>query len=335
MPVWAGYLSVRLIGLTKIGIPGNYGDVDLLAELLAISGVRGTMVTRIEAPETWGLTWAEISGAAFYAMTAGSAWLGLAGRPPLHLSPGDVVLLPTGASHTLTSARDGVAVPLCDNDAGERAWEEGRVLNLGDGETQTRMLCAAYHYDPEVHTQVFRWLPEVVHVRNANDGTCLEDTVRLLGRELSHRQFATDVVLNRLVDILLIQVLRVWLDSRPPQPEGSLLGVLADPLVTEAMLKLHEDPSRDWTASSLAAEVSVSRTTLLRRFASATGQTPGAHLTRWRMDLAALRLRDSDASIEGVAHSVGYTSVYAFTRAFSRSHALPPGKFRTKARSEK
>jgi hypothetical protein len=29
-----------------------------------------------------------------------------------------------------------------------------------------------------------------------------------------------------------------------------------------------------------------------------------------------------DASIESIVHSVGYTSVYAFTRAFSRSHAL-------------
>ena len=98
------------------------------------------------------------------------------------------------------------------------------------------------------------------------------------------------------------------------------------------MLRLHEDPSRDWTASSLAAEVSVSRATLLRRFASATGETPGAHLTRWRMDLAALRLRDGDTSIESIARSVGYTSVYAFTRAFSRSHALPPGQFRTRSR---
>jgi AraC-like DNA-binding protein len=308
--------------------------MDLLADLLAISGVQGTLGARIEAPETWGMTWTEISGAAFYALISGSAWIGLRGRPPLHMSPGDVVLLPTGAGHTLSSAREAIDVPLCDTGAAERARAEGRVLHLGDGETQTRMVGANYRYDPQVSTQVFRWLPEVIHVRNASGMTCLDDTVRLLGRELAQRGFATDVVLNRLVDILLVQVLRVWLDSRPAQPAGSLLGVLADPLVTEAMLRLHEDPSRDWTASSLAAEVSVSRATLLRRFASATGETPGAHLTRWRMDLAALRLRDSDASIESIAHSVGYTSVYAFTRAFSRSHALPPGQFRTRSRSK-
>jgi AraC-like DNA-binding protein len=37
----------------------------------------------------------------------------------------------------------------------------------------------------------------------------------------------------------------------------------------------------------------------------ATGETPGTYLTRWRMDLAARRLRDTDDSLEAVAHSVG------------------------------
>jgi AraC-like DNA-binding protein len=64
-----------------------------------------------------------------------------------------------------------------------------------------------------------------------------------------------------------------------------------------------------------------------------TGETPGTYLTQWRMDLAARRLRDTDDSLEAVAHSVGYTSVYAFSRAFSRLRSVPPGQYRTRARS--
>lgn len=104
------------------------------------------------------------------------------------------------------------------------------------------------------------------------------------------------------------------------------------------LLKTAEIPrARDAITSprrSRRTRAAISRATLLRRFASATGETPGAHLTRWRIDLAALRLRDSDAPIESIAHSVGYTSVYAFTRAFGRSHALPPGQFRTRSRTK-
>ncbi len=37
----------------------------------------------------------------------------------------------------------------------------------------------------------------------------------------------------------------------------------------------------------------MSRATLARRFPAAIGQSPGAYLTQWRMDFAAVRLRDT------------------------------------------
>ena len=91
---------------------------------------------------------------------------------------------------------------------------------------------------------------------------------------------------------------------------------------------LHADPARDWTGAALARELSVSPATLARRFTAALGETPAAYLTRWRMDLAARRLRDTDEPLQAIARSVGYTSVYAFSRAFSRTRGLPPGRFR-------
>jgi transcriptional regulator GlxA family with amidase domain len=97
--------------------------------------------------------------------------------------------------------------------------------------------------------------------------------------------------------------------------------------------KLHEDPARAWTTATLAEEVAVSRATLSRRFPAVVGETPGAYLTRWRMDLAARRLRDTDDSLEQIASAVGYTSVYAFSRAFSRARSLPPGRYRVAARA--
>ena len=51
------------------------------------------------------------------------------------------------------------------------------------------------------------------------------------------------------------------------------------------------------------------------------------------MDLAARRLRDTDDGLQKIAADVGYTSVYAFSRAFSRERSLPPGRYRTVARA--
>ena len=302
--------------------------MDLLTEVLALSGVRGTVGARVEAGEPWGFGWAGITGAAFHALTAGVAWLRLPGQPPRKLMPGDVVLLPTGSEHSLASDPDAVVRP-CEH----IVRSDGGVLRFGTGEVQTHILCASYQHDPVVSTQILAFLPELVHIRADHGGGCLGDTVRLLARELAYPQIATTVVLNHLVDILLIQLLRVWLETESAQTIP-WLGAFSDPTMRDALTKLHQDPARNWTTETLAAELSVSRATLARRFPVVVGQTPGAYLTRLRMDLAALRLRDTDDDLETIARAVGYTSVYAFSRAFSKARLQPPGRYRTAARAQ-
>jgi AraC-like DNA-binding protein len=301
--------------------------------VLAVSGVRGTVAARVQAGEAWGWQTARVPGAAFHAVTAGTAWLRVAGRPAVQLMPGDVVLLPTGIEHVLASDADN-AVPGYDAAAEARYQRAGGIVALGSGPVRTHVLCAHYRHDPAVSTQVLGSLPEVVHIRADNGGTCLDDTVRLLAREVAHPQIATTVVLDRLVDILLVQLLRVWLAGAPPrETRGTWLGALGDPIVIGALDRLHGEPARAWTTAMLAAELAVSRSTLSRRFVDVVGQAPTAYLTRWRMDLAALRLRDTDDPLEVVARAVGYRSVYAFSRAFSRARAEPPGRYRQSARA--
>ncbi|SQD96019.1 MULTISPECIES: AraC family transcriptional regulator [unclassified Parafrankia] len=305
--------------------------MDVLADVLAVSGVRGALGARIEAGENWGWWAAASRGAAFHAVTAGTAWLAGPGQSARQLMPGDVVLLPSGTEHVLASDTDTLARTGAHAfDSWE--WADSGAVRIGSGPVRTHILCAHYSHDPAVTTQVLTLLPDLVHIRADNAGGCLEDTVRLLGRELAHPRLGTAVVLDRLVDILLIQLLRVWLATGQARPAASWLGVLDDPVVGAAVAKLHEDPARAWTTEALAGEISVSRATLSRRFPAVVGETPGAYLTRWRMDLAARRLRDTDDTLESIARSVGYTSVYAFNRAFTRARSQPPGRYRVSAR---
>ncbi len=302
--------------------------MDLLAEMLKVSGVQGTIAARVDAGARWGWWNTEIDGAAFHAITAGTAWLGVPGQQPLQLMPGDVVLLPSGTDHVLASDPSLVSRDRRADDVSS----DGGVYRIGSGPTQTRVLCARYHHDPAVVTDLLASLPEVMHIRASDADDGLGHTVHLIAQELACPQFATEVILNRLVDVLLVQLLRAWLSSESVRADSTWIGVLNDPLVAGGLTRLFGDPSRDWTTESLAAELSVSRATVLRRFLGVTGESPSSHLTRWRMDIAALRLRDTDKSLESIAQSIGYTSVYAFSRAFSRSRGQPPGRFRTISR---
>ena len=302
--------------------------MDPLADLLAIAGVRGTAGAQIEAGADWVAQQRHTDGAAFHAVTSGTAWLGLDDEEPRQLLPGDVVLLPAGTSHRLASDSDAA---LSGEDS---TWEWTRpgVVTIGSGPVRTHILCASFRHDPAVATQLLTLLPPVVHLRADHGGGCLAGSVRLLARELEHPMLGSAVVLDRLVDVLLVQLLRVYLETAGACTPG-WLGALGDPLVGAALAHLHGDPARDWTTASLAAELSVSRATLSRRFPAVLGQTPGAYLTRWRMDLAAVRLRDTDDPLEVIASGVGYTSVYAFSRAFSRVRSQSPGRYRVASRA--
>ena len=69
------------------------------------------------------------------------------------------------------------------------------------------------------------------------------------------------------------------------------------------------------------------------RFTDAVGQPPLSYLGRWRMHLAAERLKHLSETVEGIARQVGYSSEYAFNRAFARHRGQPPGRYRRLARA--
>ena len=307
--------------------------MDALTAVLAVAGVRGTVAATLDAAEPWGLTLDAVPGAAFHAVTDGLAWLRIAGRPGLRLMPGDVVLLPTGIAHRLSSGPDAGTTPF-DHAAAERALAAGESLRLGTGPGQTRILCASYRQDPAVTVPLLTLLPDVLHIPARQAGTALDATLRLLASEISQPQPGAAAVLDRIVDILLVQLLRAWLGTDPAQARTpSWLSALTDPVAGPALAVLHTQPGRDWTIPSLAAAIGVSRATLARRFPGQVGCTPAAYLTRWRMDLAAVRLRDTDDTVGAIARSLGYTSEYAFNRAFTRDRRIPPGRYRTHSRA--
>ncbi len=68
-------------------------------------------------------------------------------------------------------------------------------------------------------------------------------------------------------------------------------------------------------------------------FLAKVGYTPAAYLTNWRMDLAAQRFRDTGDTVAAIARSLGYTSEYAFIRAFTRARPIPPGRYRAQTRT--
>lgn len=102
----------------------------------------------------------------------------------------------------------------------------------------------------------------------------------------------------------------------------------ADPAVGRVIAAVHEDPTRRWTVEGLAASVGMSRAVFAKRFAGQVDVPPLACLTRWRIQLARRRLRETGHSIAEIALAVGYDSEFSFSRAFTREVGEPPSVYR-------
>jgi AraC-like DNA-binding protein len=303
-------------------------DVDPLADVLDLSRARGVLMAHVRAHAPWGLELPQSTGASFHAVTSGSAWLRAEGRKPLQLMPGDLLLLPSGVSHRLSSDRQTRCRPFDRQMKEERMTPSGDLELPGDGAVTT-LVCAGYDYDLDVAQPLMSQLPRILHVpADPVAGRDIGAIVNLLAGEIGVRDAGARVAAARLIDLLLIAAIRRWIGQQPQDAPPSWLTALHDPLIGRVLAMLHDGPAEPWTLETIAREAHVSRATLARRFTEAVGEPPLAYLRRWRMQLAVQRLKHTTDTVETIAREVGYSSEYAFNRAFSRHRGHPPGRYR-------
>lgn len=311
--------------------------MDVLADVLSATRIGGTVFARSELTSPWGMAFEPGSRAGLHIVARGSCWLRLKGKSSyLHVAQGDVVLLPHGTGHSLTS--DPTVQPLPFEQILKRCQvsqnANGMSLSMQGKGPSTVLLCGAYRFEHEGAHPLLSLLPPLIHIP-ADGGLAagpMEAVLRLLVAEYSQPGPGSVTVTARLVDVLFIHVIRCWLEQ---QPEGSAgwLGAVRDPQVGRALALMHAEPRRDWTVDMLAAEVACSRATFARRFRELVGEPPLVYLTRLRMEVAARLLRESDQPLAAVAERVGYASEFAFNRTFHRVRGMPPGRYRDEARA--
>ena len=148
--------------------------------------------------------------------------------------------------------------------------------------------------------------------------------VRLVGEEASERRAGRDLVLTRLVEVMLIEALRVA--PGEDAPPGLLRG-LADARLAPAIRQMHSQLGRSWTVVLLAKTAALSRSAFFERFTRTVGLPPMEYLLAWRMAIAKDLLCREDTGLAEVAERVGYGSASTFSTAFSRHVGQPPGRY--------
>ncbi len=303
--------------------------MDPLTDLLGRARAAGALFAETTLHGAGGLDLGvEPSPLAVHVVRQGPLWLQAEGRTTA-LGAGDVVLVRGGTPVSFVAAPDADTAPLSVLLAGREVASGVNRLDLPGPGPAAVLLCGAYALEGSLCDRLLDALPRVAHVP-ATPGA-LAGVVQVLCAELDGAAPGQQTALDRLLDLLLVHVLRASFSSDAGAP--AWYSALADPAVGQALRALHAEPSAGWTVAALARTVGLSRASFARRFTDAVGEPPLTYLTGWRIALAKEALQRDGSTLASVAREVGYASEFALSAAFRRTVGEAPGRWRERVRT--
>jgi AraC-like DNA-binding protein len=314
------------------------GHMDAIAGLLDGPRAREAFLLRSSLDPPWSLRIEDRAPLTVLAITRGTAHVVPGDGEPVALHSGDVAILRGPDPYVVADdpgtppqvaiepgqicrSLDPAGAELVESfSLGVRSWGNAR-------EGATVLLTGTYQLDGEVGGRLLRALPPLLVLR-AGEWDC--PVLPLLAAEVVKDEPGQEAVLDRLLDLLLIAVLRAHF-ARPESGGPDWYRAHSDPVVGHALRLMHHNPAHPWTLVELARETHVSRAAFARRFHALVGEPPMAFLTGWRIALAADLLREPGATIGSVAEQVGYGSPFALSTAFKRVRGISPQQHRAAA----
>ncbi len=311
--------------------PSAWESADPLGETLHSFRLEGVVYARSHLTAPWGVVMPPMPDCLmFHIVTSGECRLEFVDEEPSVLRPGEFALMPRGEGHIIKHAEGAHTVNYFDLPI-ERVTPRYEMLTYGGGGDETTLICGAVRIDHPAARDLVELLPSLIHIKtwNTPNAEWMHSTLRLMAAEASSRQPGGETIVTRLADILVIQAIRTWLVEHPESHRG-WLGALNDERIGPALLLIHREPTNDWSVASLAASVSMSRSAFSARFTDLVGESAMQYVTRWRMHVAGVWLRDSDMTAAECGARLGYNSEAAFSRAFKRMMGKPPGAWKRK-----
>lgn len=297
--------------------------MDVLHDYLVRARASGAVFARSITRPPWGLTLPGSIQLSLHTVLRGHAWLWLDDPAEAErLLPGDLAIVVGGRDHHIA---DEPTPDRCVTH--EQFWAAGTNDDADDPHAAV-FLCGAYRLAGDVGRSLIQALPPMLAIRpSAHDQ--VHDVVSLISRELTQSAPGQQTVLDRLLDVLLVLVIRAAYQHSPNAPRW--YRAAEHPRLGRALQAMHENPEHSWTVPELARLSAMSRPSFARNFERALGQTPMQYLTDWRLTLAREYLLAGELTLEQIAHRTGYSSPNAFAATFRRHLGLPPGRWRQEA----
>jgi AraC-like DNA-binding protein len=297
--------------------------MDALAAVVTLLKPQALLSKIVQGRGRWGVRYPAYGQPSFALVLDGSCWLACEGTPATSLQSGDFILFSVTPGFTLASDLNvkprPMSIPRPEDHVGEVVHGDPK------SDVSATLIGGGFAFDPINASMLVHLLPKMLHIRATDpaiDGVA--PIFEMIKRETSVTRPGQSLVLTRLMEIVLVEVLR----SAPPELHSTgLLAGLRDAQLAAALRSIHLKTSHPWTLETLARQAGMSRSSFADRFARVVGETPLNYLLQWRIAVAKNKLVHEELTISETALAVGYQSASAFSTAFSRETGRSPKEF--------
>jgi AraC-like DNA-binding protein len=302
--------------------------MDALTDILNTLRLSSSLYFRTELTAPWAIDVpAKAKVARFHIVIRGQCWLQVDGGDTQHLSNGDLVIVPHGATHTIADQPTDNARPLSDV-LEEVAYPGQGPLIYGGGGAGCCLVCGELAFDDLGRHPLLENLPAMLCVTgdSSYNTQWLDSAMGFIAHEAAKLEPGAHAIIDRLSEIILIQVIRATLSANDkPIP---FLSVFSDARISQVLSAIHADPAEDWSVERLGRLANMSRSSFSNRFSELANMTPLQYVIFVRLQKASRLLLETDAPLILVAEQIGYQSEAAFSQAFKKQFAMRPGEFR-------
>lgn len=251
----------------------------------------------------------------------GEGWLKVVDGDFQKLKKGDIVLLSRACNHQLSYSQGAKKSKNLNPTITQQGSIQIRKIQNGQGH-ELQLFCACFHYEP--HSELFINLPECLTLNLSEQK--LQPILSLLQQEIEQPSFSQQII-NSLSNVLLITIIRSYLQQQPNEV-GGILNAVQDHRLSSLIQQILQAPEQDWAVEKMVAISHISRAQLMRIFKQKIAETPHAFVLKIRLQKAAMLLKNSADSVLNIALSVGFQSETHFSKAFKTLYGISPNLYR-------
>lgn len=289
--------------------------MDLISDMLSTLRLRAEIFLHSTFCSNWVIDINQFNIATFHLISHGNCWLQLPNKAAIPLHERDLLVLPRNAPHFITNGPEPAKPETPRNTPAE--------VICGPSVT---LICGTVNFSQNYWNPLIESLPEYIILSTLDSrNTTLGKVIEALINECERNDSGSEAVIDRLADILFIEVLRNYVKK---SRDDSFLLAVNDAKIGRALTEFHSNPGKNWDVQSLAELACLSRSAFAERFQHLTGISPMHYVMRWRMHFAYYQLTESTENIGDIAYKCGYQSEEAFSKAFRKEFGTGPGAVR-------